>query len=119
MGPAVPETARATPIVGVHSTVWRKFEKSTGVAGTKARLMTDRTPLDNLYLLSMRVARRPRSHPLPLPLCLGLLLETLHGDGGVHQRPEGLIVRHVQLLLKYGRERPRKKQSFFLSSVSM
>ena len=61
-------------------------------------------PPDNLYLLCVRVARRPYGHPLPLPISLRLPLKTLHGNGGVHQCPKGLIVRRVQLLLKDGRE---------------
>ena len=52
----------------------------------------------------MGVARRPRSHPLSLPLCLGILLQALHGDGSIHHCPEGLIVPNIQFLLKAARE---------------
>ena len=45
VGPAIPETAGAAPAVGVHKTGWRKFEKSAGATGTKARLMTDWAPV--------------------------------------------------------------------------
>ena len=67
----------------------------------------------------MWVARRPCSHPLPLPLCLGLPLKTLHGNGGVHQRPKGLIVRRVQLLLKDGRETMKEAILLLVVSVHM
>ena len=50
------------------------------------------------------VARRPRGHLLPLPLCLGILLQALHGDGSIHHCLEGLIVPSVQFLLKDVRE---------------
>ena len=72
-----------------------------------------------MYLLSMRVARRPRSHPLPLPLCLGIPLQALHGDGSVHHCPEGLIVRSVQLLLKDIREATKEAVLLLLVSVHM
>ena len=67
----------------------------------------------------MRVAGRPCSHPLPLPLYLGLPLKTLHGNGGVHQCPEGLIVRRVQLLLKDGRETTKEAVLLLVVSVHM
>ena len=67
----------------------------------------------------MRVAGRPYSHPLPLRLCLGLPLKTLHGDGGVHQCPKGLIVRRVQLLLKDGRETAKEVVLLLVLSVHM
>ena len=52
----------------------------------------------------MGVARRPRSHPLSLPLCLGIPLQALHGDGSTHHCPEGLIVPSIQFILKAARE---------------
>ena len=67
----------------------------------------------------MRVARRPRSHLLPLPLCLGLPLQALNGDGGVQQCPEGLIVCRVQLLLKDIREAAKEAVLLLLVSVHM
>ena len=67
----------------------------------------------------MRVARRPHGHPLPLPLCLGIPLQALHGDGSVHQCPKGLIVRHVQLLLKDIREAAKEAVLLLLVSVHM
>ena len=67
----------------------------------------------------MRVAGRPRSHPLPLPLCLGIPLQALHGDGSVHQCPEGLIVHRVQLLLKDIREATKEVVLLLLISVHM
>ena len=117
MGPVVPKGTGAAPTEWVHGTVWKKSEKSAGATKTKARLMIDRAPLDNLYLLSMRVAGRPHSHPLPLPLCLGIPLQALHGDGNVHQCPEGLIVCRVQLLLKDGRE--TTKEAVLLLAVGV
>ena len=76
-------------------------------------------PPDNLYLLCVRVARGSSCHPLPLPLGLGLLLKTLHGNGGVHQCPKGLIVRSVQLLLKDVREATKEAVLLLLVSVHM
>ena len=67
----------------------------------------------------MRVARRPHSHPLPLPLCLGILLQALHGDGSVHHCLESLIVRSVQLLLKDIRESAKEAILLLLISVHM
>ena len=67
----------------------------------------------------MRVARRPYSHPLSLPLCLGIPLQALHGDGSVHQCPEDLIVRRVQLLLKDGRETTKEAVLLLVVSVHM
>ena len=67
----------------------------------------------------MRVARRPHSHPLPIPLCLGISLQALHGDGSVHQCPEGLIVRRVSLLLKDIREATKEAVLLLLVSVHM
>ena len=67
----------------------------------------------------MRETRRPYSHPLPLPLNLGLPLKTLHGNGGVHQCPEGLIVHRVQLLLKDIREAAKEAVLPLLISVHM
>ena len=52
----------------------------------------------------MRVVGRPHSHPLSLPLYLGILLQALHGDGSIHHCPEGLIVPSIQFLLKAARE---------------
>ena len=52
----------------------------------------------------MRVARRPCGHPLSLPLCLGIPLQALHGDGSIHHCPEGLIAPSIQFLLKDVRE---------------
>ena len=66
----------------------------------------------------MRVARRSSCHLLPLQFCLRLSLKTLHSDGGIHQRPEGLIVRHVQFLLKDGRE-TTKEAVLLVVSVHM
>ena len=65
------------------------------------------------------MARRPHGHPLPLPLCLRIPLQALHGDGIVHQCPEGLIVRHVQLLLKDIREATKEAVLLLLVSVHM
>ena len=65
------------------------------------------------------MAGRPYGHPLPLPLCLRLPLKTLHGNGGVHQRPEGLIVRRVHLLLKDGRETSKEVVLLLVISVHM
>ena len=81
--------------------------------------MIDRAPLDNLYLLSVRVARGSNCHPLPLPLYLGLPLKALHGNGGVHQCPKGLIVHRVQLLLKDGRETTKEAVLLLVVSVHM
>ena len=67
----------------------------------------------------MRVARRPHGHPLPLPLCLRIPLQALHGDGSVHQCPEGLIVRSVQLLLKDIKEAMKEAVLLLLVSVHM
>ena len=61
------------------------------------------------------VARRPHSHPLSLPFCLGILLQALHGDGSVHHRPKSLIVRSVQLLLKDIREAMKEAVLLFVS----
>jgi len=66
----------------------------------------------------VRVAGRPRSHLLPLPLCLGIPLQALHGDGNVHHCPKSLIVRSVQLLLKDIRE-AAKEAVILLVSVHM
>ena len=52
----------------------------------------------------MGVTRRPCSHPLSLPLCLGIPLQALHGDGSIHHCPEGRIVPSIQFLLKDVRE---------------
>ena len=68
--------------------------------------------------MSMGVDRRPRSQLLSLPLCLGVPLQALHGDGSVHQCPEGLIVRSVQLLLKDIKE-AMKEAVLLLVSVHM
>ena len=67
----------------------------------------------------MRVARRPHCHLLSLPLCLGIPLQALHGDGSIHQCPEGLIVRCVQLLLKDIREATKEAVLLLLVSVHM
>ena len=67
----------------------------------------------------MRVARRPRDHPLSFPLCLGIPLQALHGDGNVHHYPEGLIVHSVQLLLKDVREAAIEVVLLLLVSVHM
>ena len=67
----------------------------------------------------MGVASRPHSHPLSLPLCLGIPLQALHGDGSVHQCPEGLIVHRVQLLLKDIREAMKEAVLLLLVSVHM
>ena len=67
----------------------------------------------------MRVARRPHSHPLRLPLCLGLPLKALHGNGSVHQCPKDLIVHRVQLLLKDIREATTEAVLLLLISVHM
>ena len=67
----------------------------------------------------MRVARRPHSHPLPLPLCLGIPLQALHGYGSIHHCPESLIVRSVQLLLKDIREATKEAILLLLVSVHM
>ena len=67
----------------------------------------------------MRVARRPRSHPLPLPLYLGIPLQALHGDGSIHYCPKSLIVRRVQLLLKDGRETTKELVLLLIISVHM
>ena len=67
----------------------------------------------------MRVARRPHGHPLPLPLCLGIPLQALHGDSSVHQCLEGLIVHRVQLLLKDIREAVKEAVLLLLVSVHM
>ena len=67
----------------------------------------------------MRVARRPRSHPLPLPLYLGIPLQVLHGDGNIHHCPEGLIVPSVQFLLKDVREAAIEAILLLLVSVHM
>ena len=66
----------------------------------------------------MRVAGGSSYHPLPLPLYLGLPLKALHGNGGVHQCPKGLIVRRVQLLLKDGNE-TAKEVVLLIISVHM
>ena len=67
----------------------------------------------------MRVARRPHGHPLSLPLCLGIPLQALHGDGSIHHSPEGLIVPSVQLLLKDVREAAIEAVLLLLISVHM
>ena len=67
----------------------------------------------------MGVARRPSSHPLLLPFCLGIPLQALHGDGSIHHCPEGLIVRSVQLLLKDIREATKEAVLLLLVSVHM
>ena len=67
----------------------------------------------------MGVARRPRSHPLSLPFCLGILLQALHGDGSIHHCPESLIVRSVQLLLNDIREAMKEATLLLLVSVHM
>ena len=72
-----------------------------------------------MYLLSMRVARRPRSHPLSLPLCLGILLQALHGNGIIHHCPKGRIVPSVQFLLKDVREAAIEGVLLLLVSVHM
>ena len=67
----------------------------------------------------MRVARRPHSHPLSLPLCLGVLLQALHGDDNIHHCPGSLIVHSVQLLLKDIREVTKEAVLLLLVSVHM
>ena len=67
----------------------------------------------------MRVARRPRSHPLYLPLCLGIPLQALHGDGSIHHCPKGLIVSSIQFLLKDVREAAIQVVLLLLVSVHM
>jgi len=67
----------------------------------------------------MRVARRPRSHPLSLPLCLGIPLQALHRDGSIHHYPKGRIVPSVQLLLKDVRETVIQAVLLLLVSVHM
>ena len=67
----------------------------------------------------MRVAGRPRNHLLPLPVCLGIPLQALHGDGSVHHCPESLIVHSVQLLLKDIREAMKEAILLLLVSVHM
>jgi len=67
----------------------------------------------------MRVARRPRSHPLSLPLCLGIPLQALHGDGRIHHCPKGRIVPSVQFLLKDVREVAIEAVLLLLVSVHM
>ena len=61
-------------------------------------------PPDNLYLLSLGVTRRPRSHPLALPLSLRVMLQSLHGNSSIHHSTKGLVVSCVQLLLQTVRE---------------
>ena len=67
----------------------------------------------------MGVTRRPHSHLLALPFCLGIPLQALHGDGSVHHCPESLIVHSVQLLLKDIREAAKEAVLLLLVSVHM
>ena len=67
----------------------------------------------------MRVARRPCGHLLPLPLCLGIPLQALHGDDITHHCPEGWIVPSVQFLLKDVREATIEAVLLLLVSVHM
>ena len=67
----------------------------------------------------MRVARRPRIHSLSLPLCLGIPLQSLHGDGRIHHCLKGWIVPRVQLLLKDVRETAIEAVLLLLVSVHM
>ena len=67
----------------------------------------------------MRVARRLHGHPFSLPLCLGIPLQALHGDGSIHHCPEGRIVPSVQFLLKDVREATIEVVLLLLVSVHM
>ena len=67
----------------------------------------------------MRVARRPHSHPLPIPLCLGIPLQALHGDGSIHHCPKDLIVPSIQILLKAAREATIEAVSLLLVCIHM
>ena len=67
----------------------------------------------------MRVARRPCGHLLSLPLCLGIPLQALYGDGSVHHCPKSLIVRSVQLLLKDIRKATKEAVVLLVVSVHM
>ena len=67
----------------------------------------------------MGVARRPRSQPLSLPLCLGIPLQAIQGDGSIHHCPEGLIVPSIQSLLKAVREAMIEAVPLLLVSVHM
>ena len=46
-------------------------------------------------------------------------MKALHGNGGIHQCPEGLIVRRVQLLLKDIREVAKEVVLLLFISVHM
>ena len=65
------------------------------------------------------MARRPSSHPLPLPPCLGIPLQALHGDGSIHRFSEGPIVHSVQLLLKDIREATKEADLLLLVGIHM
>ena len=67
----------------------------------------------------MGVARRPHSHPLPLPFRLGIPLQALHGDGSIHHCPECLIVPSIQFLLKAIREATIEAVPLLLIDVHM
>ena len=67
----------------------------------------------------MGVARRPRSHPLTLPFCLGIPLQALHGDGIIDHCPKGLIVPSIQFLLKAAREAAIEAVPLLLICVHM
>ena len=67
----------------------------------------------------MGVARRPHSHPLPLPFRLGIPLQALHGDGSIHHCPKGLIVPSIQFLLKAAREATIELVPLLLAYINM
>ena len=46
-------------------------------------------------------------------------MKALHGNGGIHQCPEGLIVHRVQLLLKDIREAAKEAVLLLVVSVHM
>ena len=76
-------------------------------------------PPDNLYLLSLRVTRRPSNHPLALPLSLRVMLKSLHGNSSIHHSTKSLVVPCVQLILQTTREAAIEMISLLLISINV
>ena len=93
-----------------------------GLLRLMERLPTQRLighPPDNLYLLSLGVTRRPRSHLPALPLHLRVMLQSLHGNSSIHHSTKSLVVPCVQLLLQTAREAVIETVPLLLISIDM
>jgi len=63
--------------------------------------------------------RRSSDHPLALPLCLRIMLKSLHSNDCIHQSTKSLISPSVQLLLQDAREATVETVPLLLISAYM